>query len=299
MNNDLYNKLLEAYTVEKLNQVTAKIIESYRNKYYGRLEKLVKSISHICDFKDSKINKYFSRLVLMYHPDKINYYKNRLNDYQKTGDNSILTELSHILIILDLIDIKPSDFKINDSNIMDGFEMEFGFDDNDLEDIHHWSVYDPEENMSFDKTNSFASDFINLLKIKEFGQTDRHIPEYELQNLTGPVDLSKMQMNDLNGIELCINLKSLDLSDNQIADITSLGYLSALKELDLSHNAIDDISALAGLYNLETLDLAFNNIDDISSLYDLAGLTYVNLVGNPVPTKQLLRIQSADRIVVC
>ena len=71
MSQELFNQLNDAYTRENLNRITAKIIEVYRNKQFHKIENLVRKLSGICHFPASKINKYFSQLVLMYHPDKL------------------------------------------------------------------------------------------------------------------------------------------------------------------------------------------------------------------------------------
>jgi Leucine-rich repeat (LRR) protein len=299
MNNKLYKQLYSAYTVDNLNRITAKIIESYRSQQYGRIENLVKNLNGLCEFPDSKMNKYFARLVFLYHPDKINHYKRQLDVYLKSGQDRILEELSHILITMDIID-KKAEFSSLDSKIMDGFEMEFGFDDEDIEDINSWNVYDLDGNIEVDEGESsdLSNDFFTCLKLKEFGHADTQIPESELQNLDDSIILSGMQMDDLSGVEYCTNLKSVDLSDNHLTDITKLGYLTTLVEIDLSHNNIDDLSALSGLINLETLDLAFNDITDIRALFDLDGLKFVNLIGNPVPQEQIAQLRTSDRIVI-
>ncbi|MEJ2544564.1 MAG: leucine-rich repeat domain-containing protein, partial [Calditrichaceae bacterium] len=213
-------------------------------------------------------------------------------------DDSILAALSHIQITMDILQSK-SEPNMMDSHIMDGFEIEFGFDDEDFEDINNWNVYDLDGNIekSADRINQY-NDFFTLLKIQEFGHTDTHIPVSELQNLDGKIELTGVQMDDLSGIEYCVNIQVVDFSDNHLTEITKLGYLNDLRELDLSQNNIDDISALSGLLQLESLDLAFNNIDNISKLFDLPALKYLNLIGNPVPIHQIEEIKKRSCMVV-
>ncbi|MEJ2544563.1 MAG: hypothetical protein P8Y99_10890, partial [Calditrichaceae bacterium] len=71
MHKELYEQLVAAFTSENLNYITTSIIEAYRNKRYGLLEKLVRGLKEHYTFPESKINKYFSRLIMLYHPDKI------------------------------------------------------------------------------------------------------------------------------------------------------------------------------------------------------------------------------------
>ena len=299
MNEKLYNQLNEAYTAENLNRITAKIIEFYRNRQFAKIENIISRINEICRFPESKINKYFSQLVFLYHPDKLNHYKNLLNKYLIRQSDTALFEISHILITQKEIN-KKADLNPDNPMIMDGFEMEFGFDEEDIEDIDNWNVYDLHGHVEEEEIAKpvYLNDFLTTLKIKELGSASAQLQEYELKNLDGHLELAGMELDDLTGIDLCTNLKSLDLSENSIIDITLLGYLHSLTVLDISGNAIDDISALIGLINLETLDLAFNNIDDIEPLLELPRLKYVNLIGNSVPDHQIEKLKENDLIVL-
>ena len=299
MSEKIFDQLNEAYTIENLNRITAIIVEAYRNKQFSKIENLVQKLSGVCRFPDSKINKYFSRLILLYHPDKLNHYRNQLNGYQKSPTNNVLKEMSHILITLEEID-KKTDSDIVEANIMDGFEVEFGFDEEDIDEIESWNEYELDGGISHSEaqTEAYPRDFITLLKIKEFGHTDAVISVIELESLDGILELSGIFMDNLNGIEYCINLKSPDLSDNRITDITKLGYLHSLEEIDLSGNEIDEIEILSNLNNLKSLDLAFNNVKNISSLSDHPGLKYINLVGNPVPDDQIEKLKSAGLMII-
>ena len=93
-------------------------------------------------------------------------------------------------------------------------------------------------------------------------------------DLAGLVSLPAYGRNisDLEGMQHCVDLKSLSLNGNQIADITPLSGLAKLETLWLQENEIMDISPLSGLPNLGMLWLHSNQITDVGPLVDNAGL---------------------------
>ena len=104
------------------------------------------------------------------------------------------------------------------------------------------------------------------------------------------LDARERGINDLTGLEYCLNLRELDLENNNISDISALVGLNILQELNLKNNNISDISALASLANLEGLYLNNNNISDISALVNNVGLAVgdgMNLQNNPLSAKSI------------
>ncbi len=115
-------------------------------------------------------------------------------------------------------------------------------------------------------------------------------------------------IENISGLEYCVNLEKLDLRKNKIKDLTPLKNLTKLKALYLEKNIIKDISPLSGLTNLEVLalggfqggnyiedisplaeltnlknlDLSWNNIEDISPLAGLTNLLELNLEKNSI-----------------
>ena len=86
------------------------------------------------------------------------------------------------------------------------------------------------------------------------------------------LNASGREIEELTGIEDCINLTNLVLSYNNITDISPLAGLLNLVSLNLNENNINDLTPLAGLNNLTRLYLGNNNISD-ETLYHLSGLT--------------------------
>ncbi len=93
------------------------------------------------------------------------------------------------------------------------------------------------------------------------------------------VDLSNTDVNDLEGLQYCLNLDKLAAKGADLTDASHLGTvlsnLTKLRELDLRNNAITTIPDLSGLTLLRDLYLEDT---DISSLTPLAGLSTLRQV---------------------
>lgn len=107
-------------------------------------------------------------------------------------------------------------------------------------------------------------------------------------SMRGSLSLESKRIEDLDGINLLTNLKSLSLASNRITRIENgdLHGLANLQSLDLSSNGIDRVESRAfeGLTNLADLSLIGNQINRIDR-GDFTGLTNLNnlwLVGNPI-----------------
>lgn len=113
------------------------------------------------------------------------------------------------------------------------------------------------------------------------GIVDRKIFDEDLKKIES-MDLNHNNVENLEGIQYCINLKSINLSHNHIKNIDNLKNLKKLNNINLFNNEVSDISALKDLRNLKKLDLAKNNIKDITSLKDLTNLEELDLYSNQI-----------------
>ncbi len=297
--NKLYLALKKAYTAENLHYITTRIIESYRKKQYGYIQQLLQSIKKYITVHEIKIHKIFSRLIMLYHPDKLNYYNRVIENNHLNGDEDKLDQLSHILIILENIDRLPTETG-NDSDIVISHDEEYGYDEEDLNfltNLDH-SEYEIESKGPNEFSDPQDFDFTSILKQKEFGNSDMDINYYDLENLEGDLEMSDMRIDNLRGIEYCRNIRTLDLSNNNIIDITNIGYLQLLEEIYLSNNAISSIDILSGLKNLTKIDLSFNHIDDITPIFELPNLEYINLIGNNIPEVQINYLEKREIMVI-
>ncbi|GAA0705382.1 hypothetical protein GCM10008904_13160 [Paraclostridium ghonii] len=106
--------------------------------------------------------------------------------------------------------------------------------------------------------------------------------EKELHALEN-INLSQRGIGNLDGIEKCINTKSIDLSKNEITNIEPLSELKELTKLNLSNTKIsNNLNSLSKLSKLNELDLSENEISDVNPLSKLEGLTKLNLSNNKI-----------------
>lgn len=68
--NELYHKLIHAYSTDNLNKIARKLIVLYKNKNFGQLREIANRISDYIVIPEGKNSKCFSRLMMLYHPDK-------------------------------------------------------------------------------------------------------------------------------------------------------------------------------------------------------------------------------------
>ena len=56
----------------------------------------------------------------------------------------------------------------------------------------------------------------------------------------------RQEIENLGGLEYCVNMESLAVPFNNISDISPLSSLTNLKELDLTSNKVNDLTVLSG-----------------------------------------------------
>ena len=291
---ELYDRLIKVYTQENLNKITHKLVEAYRSKNFSYLDRLASSIQESIPVKADRINKLFSQLVMLYHPDRLEFYRKEIATHHGNGEIKNLNRFSHIFRILEQID-KPGPIPSESQSrsvYPDQNEHDMYGDAVDWNEV----IYDAEHERETFENGEY--DFISALKEKEYGNVDVVYRKQDLANTEGDLELSGYDIRDLSGLELCTSIVTLDLSNNHIFDITSIGYLHLLEELDLSFNQISQIQVLSELEYLKTLDLSFNHIQDIKALFDLNHLEYINLIGNEIPQNQRDVLRKKEVVVV-
>jgi hypothetical protein len=291
---DLYRQLLAAYTEKNLHRISTRIIDAFRGKRFGFIKEIMRLVDGYVDLQENQMHRLFARLIMLYHPDRLQHYLQRIKECHESGDQTQLGQFSHLLVVLENIDrIRPSMVELADPEF--AAETSYGYDESEFD-----RVVDVEEEVGDleDDEEEEPVDFVTALKQKEYGNLEIEFSRSDLENTEGELVLSDAGIEDLAGIQNCRNLTILDLSQNEIYDITPLANLQLLEELYLSENSISDISALAFLTRLKKLDLAFTCIDDISPLFDLPGLEYLNVIGNKIPADQLKRLRDLGAIVI-
>jgi hypothetical protein len=278
--NELHQKLQDAYSVKNLNNISLVLIELYKNQQYSILQKIAEIISDFITIEITEEGKGFSKFMMLYHPDRVDYHLNEMQKLVDLNDFDQLLEYSHILKLERIEEIAKS---------LDSYE------DIDYSPVYEWDIHADDFRIVHDRvsekkirTNKKRKgyNFYDAVKIRAYGHTKVEYPSYYLED-TDEIELSGSDINDLDGAQFCIHAVTIDLSDNQITDIEPLLDLTLLEELNLSDNRIGLIDGLENLTNLKNLQLSYNCISDISPLFELERLEYVNLEGNKVSMEQI------------
>ena len=284
---DLQKQLEEAYSIGNLNNISLTLINLYKNEQYSILQKIVEIISEFVDIEISSEGKGFSKLIMLYHPDRSNHYLNEIKTLADENNFDGLLAYSHILKLERIEEI---------SNSLNSYE------DIDYSPVYDWDIetdgftiiHDNEKSQSKTTSKKIREyDFYDAVKMRHYGHTDIEFPSYYLEDID-EFELSSSNINDLDGVQFCIHAKIVDLSDNKIVDLSPLNGLERLEELNLADNLIGDIDALGNLVNLKSVNLSNNQIEDISPLLELEKLEYVDLTGNPNLSAQIRSLTDLD-----
>lgn len=282
----------QAYTRENLNLITRGIITAYREKRYSLIVNIINAIPVLRSEVGPRIRVAFSKLIFLYHPDRLNHYLREIELAERQNDQSALDPFMHIFNTLDVL--KNTTRKIpgrDPENVQP--DLEFGYDNEDFD-----RIIDPYNAEASTGVNQHPTDFISILAITEFNGEGGGIDSFHLRELEGLLDLSGRNLTDLSGIEQCINLSAINLSDNELVDITQLGYLAGLKELYLANNSITDVDGLSALAELRILDLSFNSVSETGYLNTLNKLEFLNLIDNPVSAEVINSLKRDGLMIV-
>lgn len=291
---DIYIKLKEAYSEKNLNEITGKLIELYKAKNFCQIRTIANRISAYVPVNDESDTKCFSKLIMLYHPDKGDMYRKTIDKLHNEGEKQELESFSHILLL--------EKVELSESIVCEDFEFDSEYEFDPSQDGFNY-VFDSEDEYreQFDNSdiedNDYEKNFYNAVKLRVYGNLKREFPPYYLQDFDD-LEFSESGIEYLDGIDHCKHVITLDLSRNHITDISELWTLSRLQELYLSNNHIGYIDALSNLLNLRMLDLSGNEINDITPLFNLEHLEYVNLFGNKIPDKQIERLRKMEVLVM-
>jgi len=291
--NILHQQLKEAYTEVNLNKISRNLIRLYTEKQYDQLKKIAGMIAEWVTIEIGEDKKGFSKLIMLYHPDRIQYYHNELEHYLTSKNHTRLLRLEHILVIQDIEEI---------SMILDNYEdidysVEYEWDADTTGFSYFSDSAPPKYSTRKTKVSKSNYSFYEAVKIRNYGNTTTEIPTWYFEDWY-EIELMESEIDDLDGIEYCINAVSVDLSLNSITDISPLFGLSSIEDLNLSDNKIGYIDALSNLLKLKTVNLSNNQIDDISPLYDLPELETCDISGNKVPITQIHELEELG-VTVC
>lgn len=282
--NELYIKLKESYTVKNLNNITANIISLYKSKQFGSIRQISKIVAEYTDIPENNLSKCFSRLIMIYHPDKEALYNQEIDNYYHTRNYESLNQYAHILVINNFENGSGPTVEVDIDEDVD-YSPEYVWD-YERDGFEYFDSY--EEAEAYEATDYFAEEnnFYNAVKRKVYGSIKVDLPSYYLEDFED-IEMAEYEIESLEGIEYCIHAVIIDLSKNLITDVSQLWHLEKIEELYLSENQIGYIDALSNLKNLRVVDLSNNYIDDISPLFELEDLEYLNVMGNKIPQIQI------------
>ena len=101
----LYRALMEAYSDENLNRITGKLIDLYKHKNFTQIRSIATRVSKYVQIEEDQDVKFFSRLIMLYHPDRGQYYRNSIEESYAVRDEERLEQHAHILQAGEIEDI--------------------------------------------------------------------------------------------------------------------------------------------------------------------------------------------------
>lgn len=293
MNNpgDFYTKLIKAYSDQNLNRITGKLIELYKLRNHGQLFELANRISKYVPIDMEKASRCFSGLIMIYHPDKGEYYRLTLSRLRDENNEKELESFSHILLLGDL-DFLPVSKVDEDLEYNPEYEW-----DASSSGYHYFTDSSEEDEEISYREPVYENSFYNIVKLRMYGTLDIEFPSHYLEDFED-VEFAESQIEFLDGIEHCKHVTMLDLTGNNITDISLLWGLDRIEELYLADNQIGIIDTLVNLTNLRVLDISGNEIDDLSALFELTRLEYVNVIGNKIPMDQIRQLREKNVLIM-
>ncbi|MBN1951704.1 MAG: hypothetical protein JW801_10905 [Bacteroidales bacterium] len=278
----LKQRVLVAYSVENLNRLSVTLIGLYKDQQFSRLRRIAEMLEGIIQIEIDDKGKGFSKLMMLYHPDKGDFHRSEIE--RLAGENNFdgLLWYSHILKLERIDEMVLAYESLEDIDYSPVYEWDF--------DAEGFRVENPEgedsEPVKERNAGSRGVSFYDAIKIRHFGNTQTEYPTYYLEDIE-EFELASSEINSLEGVEYCVHAKIMDLSDNGIFDLEPLAYCRNMEELNLSGNEIGYIDALSNLVNLRSLSLDDNEIRDISPLFGLEKLEFVSIAGNRVDPRQI------------
>lgn len=279
---ELHKELLEAYSVSNLNTISLTLIRLFKNQQFSVLRKISEIISDFITVEIADDGKGFSKLMMLYHPDRAIYHVGEINKLSAQNDFYGLLGYSHILRLERIEEIATSIRDYEDIDYSPVYEWDL-----DTEGFTIININQPSEPLRTE-TNSepVGYNFYDAVKLREYGDLEIEYPSFYLEEIE-EFELSSSDLNDLDGVQFCIHAKVIDVSNNCISDLSPLVGLKDLEELNLSDNQVGIIDELSYLKGLRSLMLTNNYIEDISPLFGLQNLEYVELSGNKIDPEQI------------
>ena len=289
----LKNNLLESYTAANLNIISVVLLNLYKNQQFGTLQRIADLISDFVQIEIDENGKGFSKLMMLYHPDRGEFHRTEIVKWAEAGNFDALLKYSHILKLERIEEMASALESLEDIDYSPVYAWDFDSDGFTVKS-------DSDQNQNTGNLNNRKNKpvtFYEAVKIRQYGNTKISFPAYYLEDID-EFEFTESDINDLDGIQYCIHAVNVDLSVNRIVDLRLLENLGMIETLNLSDNRITDIDALEYLTNLRELNLANNRIQDISPLFSLENLEFVDLTGNKIPAASIRKLKDKGINVV-
>lgn len=290
----LHDQLAEAYSTANLNRISVTLIGLYKEGNTGTLREIANMISETSGINIENDARLFSKLMMLYHPDRGQYHRGEIDRMADAGEYDGLLGYSHILLLGRLEDIASRLVIAEDIDYSPVYEWDF-----DTEGFRIMDLNDPQEydRKTTAKKTAKGFTFYEAFQLRMTGSTSIDFPPYYLEDIE-EVEMSQSGVDDLHGVQYCIHAKEMDLSGNAISDISLLWGLTLLEKLDLSDNRISVIDTLSNLQHIRVLNLSYNPVNDVSTLLQLPCLEYVELTATKVSHIGILELEGLGITVV-
>lgn len=293
---ELHNKLKEAYSNQNLNIITVTLINLYRDNQFGTLRQIAEMIRESVDMPEDSDSKTFSRMMMLYHPDRGDFHRSEIDRLAGENNYDGLLTYSHILLLGKIEEIASTLSSYEDIDYSPVYEWDINLNDFTIINTRPDQASD-EGFVITGEAQQEGCTFYEGIQRRMLGNTSTGFPTYYLEDLD-EFELSQSGIRDLDGVQYCVHAVVMDLSENSITDLSLLWDLTQLEELNLSGNCVEDIECLANLRNLKTLNLSHNAVRDISYLLLLPKLEYVDLTGTRVTQSQIDKLEESGVTVV-
>ena len=290
---ELSIRLLEAWSDANLNKIARNLIRLYQEKEFEKLNVISGLISQWLEIVIEPDGKGFSKIISLYHPDRGDYYRNQISAAAHRHDVQVLSQLEHIFVIQDIEEIAANLESYEDIDYVPEYVW-----DVENKGFSYFNVNEKKHRTKSRKPTLGGYTFYDAVKIRHSGDIESEFPTYYIKDMD-EIEMSDSEIDDLDGVELCIHTLILDLSFNRITDLSSLKNLNRLIELNLANNQIVNIDALANMHHLRYIDLSNNSIKDVSPLIEIERLKYANLSGNKIPMAQVNELRDRGVTVDC
>lgn len=138
---------------------------------------------------------------------------------------------------------------------------------------------------------SDIAELSELLYLKELTLRNSKVDKIPLVPSLTRIDMADNKLEDLNGVERCVDLQYLDLSNNSVEYLTELWGLKKLNFVNMKNNNVVDYMSLIDCDKLRSLYIQGNPCIDYTPLEDiyakLDSKDFKIVVPAPVPNQSL------------